>query len=55
MAGLNLVEDDYAWVTTRLREVAECYSRSRIVSMLEGGYDLPMLGRSVMTHIKALI
>lgn len=55
LAGLNLVEDDYAWVTTCLREVAERYCQGRIVSMLEGGYDLPMLGRSVASHINALI
>jgi len=55
LAGLNLVEDDYAWVTTRLREFADNCCQGRIVSMLEGGYDLAALGRSVMTHIKALI
>jgi acetoin utilization deacetylase AcuC-like enzyme len=55
LAGLNLVEDDYAWVTTRLREFADNCCQGRIVSMLEGGYNLAALGRSVMTHIKALI
>jgi len=55
LAGLKLVEDDYAWVTTRLREFADNCCQGRIVSMLEGGYNLAALGRSVLTHIKALI
>jgi acetoin utilization deacetylase AcuC-like enzyme len=55
MAGLGLVEDDYAWVTEQIREVAMQYAQGRIVSMLEGGYALSALGRSVVAHIKALL
>ena len=55
MAGLGLVEDDYAWVTTRINEIAQQYGQGRIVSMLEGGYALSALGRSVVAHIKALL
>jgi len=55
MAGLNLVEDDYTWVTARLREAATTNCAGRIVSMLEGGYALSALGRSVVAHIKALL
>jgi len=55
MAGLNLVEDDYAWVTARIREAATTNCAGRIVSMLEGGYALSALGRSVVAHIKALL
>ena len=55
MAGLGLVEDDYAWVTSRLQEIALQYGQGRIVSMLEGGYALSALGRSVVAHIKALL
>jgi acetoin utilization deacetylase AcuC-like enzyme len=55
MAGLGLVEDDYAWVTTQVREIARQCCLGRIVSMLEGGYALSALGRSVVAHIKALL
>lgn len=55
LAGLALVEDDYAWVTTQLRDIAGQYCTGRIVSMLEGGYALGALGRSVAAHIKALL
>lgn len=54
MAGLNLVEDDYAWVTRQLKEVAVQWGNGGIVSVLEGGYDLPALGRSVTAHLKIL-
>ncbi|KPK13873.1 MAG: deacetylase [Anaerolineae bacterium SG8_19] len=54
MAMLNLVEADYAWVTKALRRVAQSHARGRIVSVLEGGYDLSALGRSVAAHLKAL-
>ena len=55
MAGLGLVEEDYTWVTTQLRELAAQHCHGRIVSMLEGGYALSALGRSVVAHIKALL
>jgi len=54
MASLGLVEDDYAWVTRQLMEVAARHAAGRIVSVLEGGYDLSALGRSVTAHIKVL-
>jgi acetoin utilization deacetylase AcuC-like enzyme len=54
LAMLNLVEADYAWVTQQLRKVADKYANGRIVSVLEGGYALGALGRSVMTHLKVL-
>jgi acetoin utilization deacetylase AcuC-like enzyme len=54
MASLGLVEADYAWVTQQLKAVAAEFARGRIVSMLEGGYALSALGRSVTSHIKAL-
>ncbi|MDQ8021670.1 MAG: histone deacetylase family protein [Moraxellaceae bacterium] len=54
MASMALVEADYAWITTRLREFADQHCRGRVVSMLEGGYSLSALGRSVVAHIKAL-
>ena len=55
MAGLNLVEKDYAWVTTEIKKIADKYASGRIVSTLEGGYALSALGRSVVAHIKVLL
>jgi len=54
MGSLGLVEADYMWVTSRLREIAEESANKRIVSLLEGGYALSSLARSVVSHIKAL-
>lgn len=54
MASLMLTEADYAWVTEQLRGVAERTAHGRVVSVLEGGYELHALGRSVAAHIKAL-
>jgi acetoin utilization deacetylase AcuC-like enzyme len=54
MAMFRLKEDDYTWVTQQIKDVAEKYARGRIVSALEGGYELHALGRSVAAHIKAL-
>ena len=55
MAGLTFVESDYAWVTTELRRVANDSASGRIVSSLEGGYDLQALARSVEAHLRALV
>jgi acetoin utilization deacetylase AcuC-like enzyme len=55
MAGLNLVENDYAWVTRRLCEQADLSAHGRLVSSLEGGYELNSLARSVEAHIKAFL
>ena len=54
LAGLALVEDDFAWVTQMLAGVAARHAGGRLVSMLEGGYDLPSLGRSAAAHVRAL-
>jgi acetoin utilization deacetylase AcuC-like enzyme len=54
MAMLNFVEADYAWVTAKLKAVADEHAQGRIVSMLEGGYALSALGRSVVAHLKVL-
>ena len=55
LANLNLVEDDYTWVTQKLMEVADQNCEGRIVSLLEGGYDLQGLSRSVAAHVTALM
>ena len=54
MGGLALRDGDYAWVTERIKELAERYASRRIVSVLEGGYALSALGRSATAHIKVL-
>jgi acetoin utilization deacetylase AcuC-like enzyme len=54
MASLGLIEADYAWVTEQIKAVAAESAQGRIVSMLEGGYCLSALGRSVTSHIKVL-
>ncbi len=54
LGGMGLVEDDYAWITTQIMAVAELHANGRIVSCLEGGYNLSALGRSVVAHVKTL-
>ena len=54
MASLGLVESDYAWVTRELVDIANRSAEGRIVSMLEGGYALSALGRSVVAHVRVL-
>ena len=54
MAELRFVESDYAWVTRALVEVAERHCDGRLVSCLEGGYDLFSLARSAAAHVKEL-
>jgi len=54
MASLSLVEADYAWVTERLMSIADGLCGGRIVSTLEGGYELNALARSVAVHLRAL-
>jgi acetoin utilization deacetylase AcuC-like enzyme len=54
MAMLKLADADYGWVTEQLKQLAEKHCHKRIVSTLEGGYELHALGRSAMAHIKVL-
>jgi acetoin utilization deacetylase AcuC-like enzyme len=54
LAMMELVEDDYRWVTTQLVGLAEKHSEGRVVSVLEGGYDLNALAQSALAHLKAL-
>ncbi len=54
IGGMALVEADYAWMTEQLMAVAQEFAGGRIVSCLEGGYNLSALGRSVAAHVKAL-
>lgn len=54
MANLNLVETDYIWITEQIMVIAEKYAQKRIVSVLEGGYELDSLARSVAAHVRVL-
>lgn len=54
LGQLGLVEADYAWITQRIKAVAERHARGRIVSSLEGGYHLGALARSVAAHLRVL-
>ena len=55
LAYLELVEDDYTWITQRIKEIADTHADGRIISALEGGYDLGALGRSAVAHVQALM
>nr|VFK39342.1 MAG: Acetoin utilization deacetylase AcuC [Candidatus Kentron sp. SD]VFK46646.1 MAG: Acetoin utilization deacetylase AcuC [Candidatus Kentron sp. SD]VFK80080.1 MAG: Acetoin utilization deacetylase AcuC [Candidatus Kentron sp. SD] len=55
MAELRLLDDDYIWITREIMALAEQYAQNRIVSVLEGGYNLHALGRNVAAHIKTLM
>jgi acetoin utilization deacetylase AcuC-like enzyme len=55
LGHLNLVEADYAWATRRLMAIADESCGGRVVSLLEGGYDLTGLSRSVAAHVAVLM
>ncbi|MDQ2971745.1 MAG: histone deacetylase family protein [Pseudomonadota bacterium] len=55
LAQLQLETDDYDWITRRLCELADRHAQGRVVSSLEGGYDLGALRESVATHIAAMM
>jgi acetoin utilization deacetylase AcuC-like enzyme len=54
LGQLGLVEADYQWITTKIKEIARKHAKGRIVSSLEGGYNLDALGRSVEAHVRVL-
>ncbi|KNZ32162.1 MAG: deacetylase [Methylibium sp. NZG] len=54
LGQLGLVEADYEWITRRIKAVADRHAEGRIVSCLEGGYDLGALARSVAAHLRVL-
>jgi acetoin utilization deacetylase AcuC-like enzyme len=54
MGQLGLTEQDYSWITHRVRQIALRHAQGRIVSCLEGGYDLSALSRSVEAHLRVL-
>ncbi len=55
LASLRLVEGDYEWATLALMAVADECCRGRVISTLEGGYDLPALAASAAAHVRALM
>lgn len=55
LANINLVEQDFAWITKRLMEIADSSCNGRVVSLLEGGYDLQGLALSAAAHVRALM
>ncbi len=55
LANINLAEEDFAWATKKIMDVAERHASGRLVSLLEGGYDLQALGNSVAAHVIALM
>jgi acetoin utilization deacetylase AcuC-like enzyme len=54
LGGMALVEADYEWLTRQILEVAAQHAGGRVVSCLEGGYNLSALGRSVAVHVRTL-
>jgi acetoin utilization deacetylase AcuC-like enzyme len=54
LAYLKLDDEDYRWVTEKLVDIAERHAEGRVVSTLEGGYNLDALGRSVVEHVRVL-
>ena len=55
LANLNFLEGDFGWATRRIMEVADRTAGGRVVSVLEGGYDLEGLSRSAAAHVMALM
>ena len=55
LGQLGLVEADYTWITQQIRKVADKHAGGRIVSCLEGGYNLGALARSVGAHVRVLL
>jgi acetoin utilization deacetylase AcuC-like enzyme len=55
LAQLNFVEDDYAWATAELLAIASDECGERLVSTLEGGYNLDALSKSVATHVRVMM
>jgi acetoin utilization deacetylase AcuC-like enzyme len=54
LSAQSLTEDDFAWATRAIVSVANARAKGRVVSSLEGGYDLQALGRSAAAHVRAL-
>lgn len=55
LANVALLDDDFVWITRKLKDIAERHCEGRIVSMLEGGYALPALSRCATAHVRVLM
>jgi acetoin utilization deacetylase AcuC-like enzyme len=55
LAGMNLIDQDYIWMTEFIKQVAKQHAQGRIVSLLEGGYHLPALAKAASAHITSLM
>ena len=55
LANINLADEDFVWITGRLCDLADKHCNGRLVSTLEGGYDLDALAKCVTTHLKTLL
>jgi len=55
MSEINLIEEDYAWITSKLVAISRTHAQGKIISVLEGGYALSALGRSVVAQMKAML
>jgi acetoin utilization deacetylase AcuC-like enzyme len=55
LANINLTEADFVWATQQLMELADRHAKGRVLSLLEGGYDLQGLAGSVAGHVKTLM
>ena len=55
LAQLNLTTEDFSWLTKKITRIADKFSSGRIISALEGGYDLPALAKSCTAHVRALM
>lgn len=55
LGQLRWTENDYQWITTEIKQIADKHANGRVVSCLEGGYDLSALGRCVNVHMDALL
>ena len=55
LAGLELIDDDYRWITEFIVDAANRFSAGRIVSALEGGYDLGALANCAALHVRGLM
>ena len=55
LASLNLLEPDFAWATQKIMEQADASAQGRVVSVLEGGYDLEGLSQSAAAHVTTLM
>ena len=55
LANLRLIEEDFRWATGKIMDMADHHCKGRVVSMLEGGYDLTALAKSVAVHVATLM